>query len=107
VSSIKTEHHAASISRGRRTDERVAHSAATGEKGSAADPEPGGAVDWCAALTAESGFYAARHLHRCLLSVAATPEQAATAVDRSPHEPARDALLLTAIERRWVPSPRS
>jgi hypothetical protein len=89
-----------------RTDEGVAQSAATTEKGSAADAGPGGAVDWRAALTAESGFHAARHPHRRLLSAAATPGGATTAADRSPHEPTRDSPTLTAVECRWVPSPK-
>lgn len=90
-----------------RTDERVAPSAATAEKDSAANPGPGGAVDWRAAFTAESGFHAARQLRRRMLSAAGTPERAATAADRSPHEPTRDSPILTAIECRWVPSPKS
>ena len=80
--------------------------AVTGEESRAALPWADGPLGWRAALTAECGFHAARRLHR-LVWAAATLERAPAATDRSEPEPAGDALPLTAIERRWVPSPRS
>jgi hypothetical protein len=80
--------------------------AVTGEESRAALPWTDGPLGWRAALTAECGFHAARRLHR-MVWAAATLERAPEATDRSEPEPAGDALPLTAIERRWVPSPRS
>jgi hypothetical protein len=70
-------------------------------------PAGGEGVDWRAALTVECGFHAARDLHRRLASVVATPGCALAATDRLPHGLAPDSLALAAVERRWVPSPRS